>query len=197
MHTQIYLARHGETEWSMTGQHTGLTDLPLTARGEDNARALGERLRGLHFAKVFTSPLQRARRTCELAGFGSNAEVDPELVEWDYGDYEGRRSVDIHKERPGWNLFRNGCPHGESIQDVAARVERVIARLRETKGNVLVFGHRHCLSVVGACWVGLPPVEARVLMLSTGSLSIVGYEHTTGEPVICLWNDDRHISLKG
>lgn len=193
---EIYLARHGETEWSITGQHTGLTDLPLTAQGEHNARRLGERLKGLRVGTVLTSPLQRARRTCELAGFGPRAEVDPELVEWNYGDYEGRRTVDIRQERPGWSLFRDGCPGGESVQDLGARADRVIARVRTANGGVLIVGHRHFLSVLGARWVGLPTVEGRVLLLTTASLSILGYDHTPEEPVLRLWNDDRHIAVK-
>src|SRR5262249_11377969 len=135
----VYLARHGETEWSRSGQHTGRTDLPLTEQGERNARALGERLRGLTFASVFTSPLQRARRTCELAGFGGRAEVDPDLAEWDYGQYEGRRSAEIHQERPDWQLFRDGCPGGESVVAIGARADRVLSRLRPLDGNVLRF----------------------------------------------------------
>jgi len=193
---KIYLARHGETEWSTTGQHTGLTDLPLTAQGERNARALGTRLKDLSFAAVLTSPLARARRTCDLAGFGESARIDPELVEWNYGDYEGRGTADIRKERPGWNLFRDGCPHGESVGDVAARADRVIARLRAVNGDVLVFGHGHCLSVIGARWIDLPFEKAGVLWLSTASLSIVGYDHAANEPVVRLWNDDRHVALE-
>lgn len=192
----IYLARHGETEWTITGQHTGVTDLPLTAQGEHNALRLGERLKDLRVATVMTSPLQRARRTCELAGFGPRAEVDPELVEWNYGDYEGRRTVDIRKERPGWSLFRDGCPGGESVQDLGARADRVIARVRAANGNLLIFGHGHFLRVLGARWVGLPAVEGRVLLLTTASLSILGYDHTPAEPVLRLWNDDRHIAVK-
>ncbi len=139
----IYLARHGETAWTVTGQHTGLTDLPLTERGEDNARRLGEALRLLTFAKVFTSPLRRAMRTCELAGFQSVAEIDRDLVEWDYGDYEGRLTVDILRERPGWQLFRDGCPGGESPQQVAGRADRVVRRVRAVTGNVLLFSSGH------------------------------------------------------
>src|ERR1043166_931930 len=131
----VYLARHGETEWTISGQHTGLTDLPLTERGERNARRLEERLHGLSFAKVFTSPLQRAKRTCELAGFGDVAEIDPDLVEWNYGDYEGRRTADIREKRPGWELFHDGCPNGESPAEIAGRADRVIAPGRETPGN--------------------------------------------------------------
>src|SRR5258705_2849830 len=144
----VYLARHGETAWSLSGQHTGRTDLPLTDRGERNARALGGRLRGLTFTNVFTSPLQRAARTCELAGFGHAAEIDPDLVEWDYGQYEGRRTVDIHEERPDWQLFRDGCPGGESPDQVGARADRVIAGLRGVEGNVLVFSSGHFLRVL-------------------------------------------------
>ena len=143
-----YLARHGETAWTVTGQHTGQTDLPLTARGEDNARRLGERLSGLTFAKVFTSRLQRARKTCELAGFGSVAQVDGDLVEWDYGEYEGRLTVDILKERPDWQLFRDGCPGGESPQQVAARADSVVSRIRAVAGDVLLFSSGHFLRVL-------------------------------------------------
>src|SRR5438552_4950451 len=135
----VYLARHGETAWTLSGQHTGLTDLALTERGERNARRLEERLRGLSFAKVFTSPLQRARRTCELAGFGSVAEIDRDLVEWNYGEYEGRRTVEIRAERPGWQLFRDGCPGGESPEQVAVRADCVVNRVRAVAGNVLLF----------------------------------------------------------
>jgi probable phosphoglycerate mutase len=189
----IYLARHGETAWTVSGQHTGLTDLPLTERGEGNARRLGERLKGLAFPHVFTSPLQRARRTCELAGFGPVAQVDADLVEWDYGAYEGVRTVDIHKERPGWQIFRDGCPDGESVGDVGARADRVVARLRALGGDVLVFSSGHFLRVFAARWCGLEAAAGRTLLLSTAALSIVGYEHNTSEPVIRLWNDGRHV----
>src|SRR5438046_2376695 len=135
----IYLARHGETAWSLSGQHTGLTDIPLTERGEGNARRLGERLQGLTFAHVLSSPSQRARRTCELAGFGARAEIDPALIEWNYGRYEGKKTADIRKEAPDWHLFRDGCPGGESVADISARADRVAARLREFQANVLVF----------------------------------------------------------
>src|SRR6516164_8054713 len=138
-HQTVYLARHGETAWSLTGQHTGLTDLPLTEHGERNAASLGERMRGLRFTKVFTSPLQRAARTCELASFKAQAEVDRDLLEWNYGQYEGRRTVEIHRERPGWQLFRDGCPGGESPEQVGARADRVIGRMRAIQGDVLIF----------------------------------------------------------
>jgi broad specificity phosphatase PhoE len=189
----VYLARHGETAWSLSGQHTGRTDLPLTERGERNARALGERLRGLTFARVFTSPLQRAGRTCELAGFGSAAEIDPDLVEWDYGQYEGRRSAEIHAERPDWQLFRDGCPGGESPGQVGARADRVVGRVRAVKGDVLVFSSGHFLRVLAARWLSLDAAGGRYLLLSTASLSALGYEHKLSEPAIRLWNDSRHV----
>jgi len=191
----VYLARHGETAWSLSGQHTGRTDLPLTERGERNARALGERLRGLTFAKVFTSPLQRAARTCELAGFGSAAEIDPDLVEWDYGQYEGRRSAEIQVERPDWQLFRDGCPGGESPGQIGARADRVVGRVRAVKGDVLVFSSGHFLRVLAARWLGLDAAGGRYFLLSTASLSTLGYEHKLAEPAIHLWNDNRHVEL--
>ncbi len=190
---KIYLARHGETEWSLTGQHTGASDIPLTENGERNARNLGERLRGTHFVKVWSSPLQRSRRTCELAGFAAHAEIDVDLAEWNYGDYEGQRTADIRKSRPDWFLFRDGCPGGESPDAIAARADRVVARLRGLDGNVLVFSHGHFLRVLGARWLGKPASEGRFLLLSTAALSILGYEHNRNEPVLRLWNDDRHV----
>jgi probable phosphoglycerate mutase len=189
----IYLARHGETAWSLSGQHTGRTDLPLTEPGERNARALGERLRGLTFDKVYTSPLQRAVRTCELAGFGSAAEIDPDLVEWDYGQYEGRRTAEIHMERPDWQLFRDGCPGGESPGQIWARADRVVGRVRAVKGDVLVFSSGHFLRVLAARWLGLDAAGGRYLLLSTASLSELGYEHNLAEPAIRLWNETRHV----
>ena len=180
----IYLARHGETAWSLTGQHTGLTDLPLTERGEQNARALGERLMGLNFGKVFTSPLQRAARTCEMAGFGAVAEVDRDLVEWDYGQYEGRRTAEIHAKRPDWQLFRDGCPGGESPDQVGARADRVLSRVRAVGADVLFFSSGHFLRVLAARWLGLEPPAGTYLLLSTASLSALGYEHNLCQPVI-------------
>jgi broad specificity phosphatase PhoE len=191
---EILLARHGETPWSLTGQHTGLTDLPLTKRGEQNATTLGEkRLLGRHFARVFTSPLQRARRTCELAGFGDRAEVDPDLVEWNYGEYEGLTTAEIRQRRPGWTLFRDGCPGGESVEDVAARADRVIARMRAINDQVLVFSSGHFLRVLAARWLGMGILSAQYYYLSTAALSSLGYEHELSEPVIRLWNDDHHV----
>jgi broad specificity phosphatase PhoE len=190
---QIYLARHGETAWTVSGQHTGSTDIPLTERGERNARSLGERLKGLTFPHVFTSPLQRARRTCELAGFGSVARIDPDLVEWNYGAYEGKTTAEILKERPGWELFRDGCPGGENMADVGARADRVIARLRALGSDVLLFSSSHFLRVLAARWLGLEGSGGSYFYLSTATLSIVGYEHNLNEPVVRLWNDSRHV----
>jgi broad specificity phosphatase PhoE len=191
----IYLARHGETAWTITGQHTGLTDLPLTARGERNARALADRLKRIAFTKVFTSPLQRTRRTCELAGFGGVAEIDRELVEWNYGAYEGRRSAEIRAERPDWQLFRDGCPGGESPAQVSQRADNVLTRIRNVKGgDILVFSSGHFIRVLAGRWIGLEPsVHAMSFLLSTASLSAVGYGVEFSQPVIRLWNDTQHV----
>ena len=190
----VYIARHGETAWTISGQYTGLTDLPLTLRGERNARRLEERLRGLTFAKVFTSPLQRAKRTCELAGFGAVAELDEDLVEWNYGDYEGRHSADVHRERPDWELFRDGCPGGESPTQAAARADHVVSRVRKIPGDVLLFSSGHFIRVLATRWIGLEvTANARRFMLSTASLSAVGYEKELSRPVIRLWNDTHHV----
>ena len=188
----VYLARHGETAWSVSGQHTGLTDLPLTQRGERNARQLGKRLKGLAFAKVFTSPLQRAARTCELAGFRAVAEVDRDLLEWDYGRYEGRRTDEIRAERPGWQLFRDGCPGGESPAQVGARADRVVNRVRAIEGAVLLFSSGHFLRMLAVRWLDLEPSSGSRFVLSTGSLSALGYEHDLSQPAIRLWNETRH-----
>ena len=185
---KVYLVRHGETAWTISGQHTGRTDIPLTDQGERDAQALRTRLKGLSFAKGLTSPLQRARRTGELAGFGECVEIDPDLMEWDYGTYEGRRTVDIRAERPGWRLFEDGCPGGETLVEVATRADRVIARIRALEDNVLVFAHRDILRILAARWVALPALEARRLSLATASVSILGYDHDLDEPVIRLLN---------
>ncbi len=190
----VYLARHGETTWSLSGQHTGLTDLPLTDNGKDNAVRLGQRLKGLTFAKVFTSPLQRASLTSKLAGFGDVAEVDPDLLEWNYGEYEGLTSKQIYAQRPGWELFRDGCPGGESPDQIAARADRVISRVRAVNGNVLLFSSGHFLRVLGARWLGLPALGGGYFLLSTASLSLLGYEHNLSEPAVRLWNDTSHLS---
>jgi broad specificity phosphatase PhoE len=192
---QVYLARHGNTAWTITGQHTGLTDLPLTPNGESNARRLGERLKGMTFAKVFTSPLQRATRTCELAGFGGVAETDPDLVEWNYGEYEGLRSDEILRERPDWQLFRDGAPGGESPEQIGARADRVVQRVRAVVGNVLLFSSGHFMRVLTARWLALGLASAgRCFLLSPASLSALSYEHNLSQPVIRLWNDDHHVT---
>jgi broad specificity phosphatase PhoE len=185
----VYLVRHGETAWSLSGRHTGLTDVPLTGRGERDARALGARLHGIAFAQVFTSPLQRASSTCALAGFGDVARIDGDLVEWNYGSYEGLRTAEILAQRPGWNLFRDGCPGGETAADAGARADRVVARIRAVAGSVLVFSSAHILRVLAARWLGLPPQDARCFVLGTASLSALGYDHNADEPVIRFWND--------
>ena len=190
----VYIARHGETAWTITGQHTGHKDLPLTERGECNARQLGQRLRGLTFPRVFTSPLRRAMRTCELAGFGSVAQIDHDLIEWDYGEYEGRLTTDILAERPDWQPFRDGYPGGESPQQVAARADRVASCVRAVAGDVLLFSSKDFLRVFATRWIGIEPINARSLILSTASLSALSYEHSLCQPVIELWNDDHHVS---
>ncbi|HEY3394825.1 MAG TPA: histidine phosphatase family protein [Lacipirellulaceae bacterium] len=192
----VYLARHGETAWSRTGQHTGLTDLPLTERGECNARKLGERLKELAFAGVFTSPLRRATRTGELAGFSANFTIDPDLVEWNYGQYEGLRTVDIQTQRPDWQLFRDGCPGGETVNDICERADRVVERVRTVEGNVLVFSSGHILRVLATRWLGLEPVVGKYLSLSTASLSALGYDHNLSEPAIRFWNDTEHLNSR-
>lgn len=184
----VYLCRHGETEWSRSGQHTGRTDLPLTEKGEEAARRLGERLTGLQFAKAFTSPLQRAHRTCILAGFGDGAVVDPDLMEWNYGAYEGRKTVDIRRDRPDWNLFEHGAPDGESVADVAARADRVVRRIRAVDANVVVFSSGHFLRVFAAQWLGLSPTGGAYFHLDTASMSILGYERAKDKPIVKLWN---------
>jgi len=190
---EIYLARHGETAWTLSHQHTGKSDIPLTERGESNARNLGERLRGVLFERVMTSPLERARRTCELAGFRAAAALEPDLAEWDYGEYDGLTTAEIRRKNPHWSLFDQGCPGGESVAEVGFRADRLIEKLRATAGRQLLFGHGHFFRVLSARWLGLPPSDGRLFYLSTASLSIQGYEHSIKEPTIRLWNDDRHV----
>ncbi len=185
----ICLVRHGDTAWTMTGQHTGRTDLPLSEQGERHAGEVGARLTRLHFDHILSSPLQRARRTAELAMPGSVVEADDDLKEWDYGAYEGRRTVDIRAERPGWRLLRDGSPGGETSDAVGARADRVVGRIRAGGGNVLVFGHRDILRVLAIRWIGLAPIEGSRLLLATASLSVLGYDHDLTEPVIHVWND--------
>lgn len=188
----VYLVRHGETAWSRTCQHTSFTDLPLTQQGEQEARRVGQRLRSLTFAKVFTSPLKRAAHTCELAGFGTRAEIDPDLVEWNYGKYEGRKTVDIHAEVPDWQLFRDGCPGGETPAQVGARADRVLARVRAVKSDVLIFSSGHFLRVLAARWLGFEPSGGRFFTLSTASVSVLGFENNVTHSVLRLWNDTSH-----
>lgn len=185
----VYLARHGETEWSRAGRHTGLTDLALTERGERDVVWLRDRLHGQAFAQVFTSPLVRAARTCALAGFGDRAVVDPDLVEWHYGDYEGRTTAEIQAERPGWSVFRDGCPGGETPEQVGARADRVVARVRAVPGDVLLFSSAHFLRAFTARWLGLPTRGGESFVLSTASLCALGFEHDATEPVVRLWNE--------
>jgi probable phosphoglycerate mutase len=188
---QIHVIRHGETAWTQTGQHTGLTDISLTERGERQARRFGEHLRGRTYEHVFTSPLQRARRTCELAGFGATAQIDPDLVEWNYGEYDGLTRADILKRHPGWKIFRDGCPKGESVAEVGDRADRVMARLQALEGDVLLFSSGHFMRIFAARWLGLDASCGRLFLLSTTTLSILGYDHDKSEPVIRLWNDVR------
>ena len=186
--SDIYLVRHGETAWSRTGQHTGTTDLALTIRGEWQARTLRGRLDGVRFAHVLSSPLKRARRTCELSGF-AQPSIDPDLVEWNYGDYEGRTRHEIHRLNPGWMLFRDGCPGGESVPQLTARVDRVVSRLRSLRSRVLVFSSGHVLRALTARWLGLPLEIGRTLVLDPAAICVLGYDHGGADSVIRLWND--------
>ena len=183
----LVLVRHGETAWTLTGQRTGLTDLELTEAGAASAKALAALLDEFSFSRVFTSPLKRARRSAELAGFGDVAELEPDLCEWDYGDYEGRTTASIRAERPDWRLFEHGCPNGETPDAISARADRVVARAQQVhaaSGNVLVFAHSDVLRVLIARWLRLPAVEGRRVKLDTSSISVLGYDHDLGEPVI-------------
>jgi broad specificity phosphatase PhoE len=183
-----YLVRHGETEWSRLGRHTGLSDIPLTPDGERAARLLTGLLAGQAFSAVWTSPLRRAHRTCDLVGLGDRAVVDGDLVEWDYGDYEGRRSDEIISGHPGWSLFRDGCPGGEGPAQVGARADRVLARLRADRGPVAIFSSGHLLRALAARWLGLDVEHGRLLALGTASLSVLGFEHGDRDPAILRWN---------
>ena len=207
---RLFLARHGDTAWTDSRQHTGRTDLPLNERGEERARQIGERLQKFSFTRVFTSPLQRASKTCELAGFpltlpspplvggegrvrGAVAEVDPDLVEWDYGRFEGKLTRDILKERPGWEMFRDGCPDGESPEDVAARADHFIARVRGIDGDALAFSSGHIIRMIAARWLGLPPGAGRFFFCRPASVGILAFEHSNrNEPIIGLWNFVAH-----
>jgi probable phosphoglycerate mutase len=182
----VVIVRHGETEWSRDGRHTGRTDLPLTADGERQAEELATPLRAWQFALVLSSPLQRALETCRLAGYGAKAQMRPELVEWDYGRYEGLTSRQIAEQNPGWSLWRDGGPDGETPADVGRRVDRVIAEVRQVAGDVLIFAHGHVLRVLTARWLEAPPSGGRHYALQTATLSVLGYEHQN--PVISRWN---------
>jgi probable phosphoglycerate mutase len=187
---RLFLARHGDTAWTESRQHTGRTDLALNERGEYNARQIGERLRkNYSFAHIFTSPLQRATKTCELAGFGNRVEIDADLVEWDYGSFEGKRGKEIRKARPGWLLFRDGCPGGESPEDVAARADRFIGRIRDMHDDILAFSSGHTIRMIAARWLGLPPGSGRFFYCRPASVGVLAYEHDSlDEPIIFKWN---------
>lgn len=184
---RLVLVRHGETEWSLSGRHTGVTDIPLTDEGRRHAEALGARLARWRFSLVLTSPLSRATETCGLAGLGDRAQTTDDLREWDYGDYEGRRTTDIRQERPGWDLWTDGVPNGETLASVGARADRVVERAGAARGDVALFAHGHVLRVLGARWIGLPPAGGRLLALTTASVSVLGWERETA--VIEGWND--------
>jgi probable phosphoglycerate mutase len=190
---RLYLIRHGETKWSLSSRHTGRTDLPLTQNGKDEARTLGKHLRDIQFAHVLTSPLQRARQTCELVGLNQAPESEPDLTEWDYGDYEGKRSVDIRQERPDWTIFRDGCPHGEMPDQICDRADRLLTRLRTLEGNIALFSHGQFGGVLAARWIGLAVVEAQHFPLGTASIGIFAFDpHHPEVPTIALWNDAAH-----
>ena len=191
---ELWLLRHGATDWARSGRHTGRTDLPLLPEGEREARALAPMLAAQDFAAVLVSPLQRARRTCELAGLGQQAMVEPKLREWDYGDYEGLRSPEIRAKNPNFKLFRDGAPNGESIAQITNRADRVVARLRQSKSNQLVFSSGHFLRVLATRWVNQPVgLHCLNFLLNTASLSALSYEHDRTRPVIALWNDTHHL----
>jgi broad specificity phosphatase PhoE len=185
----VHLIRHGETEWALTSRHTGRTDIPLTAQGEHESQLWATHLSRISFDHVLTSPLQRARRTCELCGLSKTAQIEPDLAEWDYGDYEGQRSVDICIARPGWNLFRDGCPNGESPRQVTARADRLIAHLRTLDGRIALFSHGQFGGVLAGRWIGLTVMEAQHFPLSTASLSLLSSDpHHPEVPIIQQWN---------
>lgn len=191
---KVVLARHGETEWSVSGRHTGASELPLTERGREMARQLRARLASWNFATVWTSPRMRARETCELAGFGDAAEVVPDIAEWNYGEYEGRTTDEIRAERAGWTVWTDGAPRGETAQDVGARADRAILQLRALKGDALLFSHAHFLRVLTARWVGLPPQTGKCFVLATGSVSMLGWEREAA--VVELWNDHAWLRTR-
>jgi probable phosphoglycerate mutase len=187
---QLFVIRHGETEWSLSGQHTGVTEVPLTAHGEDEARALAPTFREIAFTRVLTSPRQRARRTCELAGLGAAAEVEPNLAEWGYGEYEGLTPAEIDRRHPGWVVFHDGCPGGETPEQVSDRADRLLQRLRASKGNIALFTHGHFARALAVRWIGLSIATGGRFALRTASIGILGYDPAhPAEPVIALWNE--------
>ena len=188
---RIYLIRHGETAWSRSGQHTGRTDLPLTPAGEAEARTLPGRLAGIQFDQVYSSPRQRAQRTCELAGLASRMMIEPDLAEWDYGAYEGLRAEEIRVRQPDWNIYRDGCPQGESPGEIAARADRLIGRLAGLAGTTALFSHGHFGRILAVRWVGWPVPAAAGLQISTASVSLLTFEQSRSRPVIGLWNSAR------
>ncbi len=190
-HHEIWLFRHGETEWSKTGRHTGRTDLPLNKSGEARARAVGRRLAKRPFALVLSSPLIRAVETCRLAGYENGAVLDDDLMEWDYGDYEGRRTIDIQEERPDWVIWRDGVPGGETVEQIGERAKRVIARALSAGGDVALFSHGHLLRILTACWLRLPPADGEFFTLGTATVSVLGFEHDYR--VIVRWNQNSHL----
>ena len=191
---RIWLVRHGETEWSKSGRHTGRTDIPLTATGQQQGEALGRHLAGRQFALVLTSPLERARETCRLAGFDAAAQVSDDLLEWNYGIYEGRTTAAVRAEQPGWSIWTTPIPQGETVEQVGERARRVIARADAVTGDVALFAHAHVLRILAACWIGLPPIHGRTLALDSASLSILGHERETR--VIQVWNQDWRLGLE-
>jgi broad specificity phosphatase PhoE len=192
---KLYIARHGDTAWTDAHRHTGRVDLPLNERGEEHARQLGRGLAPIPFVRVFTSPLRRVTRTCALAGFGAVAKIDRDLLEWDYGPYEGKTTREIVQERPGWEQFRDGCPGGESAQDVADRADRFIARVHELAGDVLAFSSGHVIRMIAARWLGLPPAAARCFFCEPGSVGVLGFEHDSrDQPILQLWNSETFLS---
>lgn len=191
----VFVIRHGETEWSLDGRHTGTTDIPLTANGRRLAQHFRPALARNSFSAVLSSPMQRARETCELAGLGSACTIDQDLVEWDYGRYEGLTPVEIRETEPGWLIFRDGCPEGETPEQIGARVDRVIARVRAANGDVAIFAHGHVLRVFVARWIGMPANGGQHFVLSTGTLSILGYYHHI--PAVRIWNATLLDERKG
>jgi broad specificity phosphatase PhoE len=191
---RVWLVRHGETEWSKSGQHTGRTDIPLTATGEQQGKALGRQLAGRQFALVLTSPLARARETCRLAGFDAAARVSDDLLEWNYGIYEGRTTAAVRADQPGWSIWTTPIPQGETVEQVGERARRVIERADAVAGDVALFAHAHFLRILGACWIGLPPIHGRHLTLGPASISVLAYERETR--VIQVWNQDWRLGLE-